>query len=138
MSNLSLYIPVISESISEVFIKKMFLMNNIGRIKGVDFVKNKDKNRREAFVHFNEWFDTDEAKKLQKDILDSSSKTKFKYGPSSNYWPLLVNINANKKIHNPKYETLSKEEILKTHKKVLNLGSTIKEIKEVNNKKVKK
>ena len=135
MSQLSLYIPIISESISEAYIKKMFLMNNIGKIKRVDFVKNKEKTRREAFIHFNEWFDTDEAKKLKKDILDSSSKTKFKYGPSSNYWPLLVNINANRKINNPKYETLSKEEILKTHKQVLNLGSTIKE---ANNKKVKK
>ena len=42
MSQLSLYIPIISESISEAYIKKMFLMNNIGRIKCVDFVKNKD------------------------------------------------------------------------------------------------
>ena len=135
MSQLSLYIPIISESISEAYIKKMFLMNNIGRIKRVDFVKNKEKNRREAFIHFNEWFNTDEAKELKKDILDNSSKTKFKYGPSSNYWPLLVNINANKKINNPKYETLSKEEILKTHKQALNLGS---KIKQANNKKVKK
>jgi hypothetical protein len=136
MSQLSLYIPIISESISEAYIKKMFLMNNIGKIKRVDFVKNKNKNRREAFIHFIEWFDTDEAKEIKKDILDSSSKTKFKYGPSSNYWPLLVNINANRKINNPKYETLSKEEILKTQKQVLNLDRSIN--KEANNKKVKK
>ena len=57
-SILSLYVPIISNSTSEAYIKKMFNIKKIGKIMRVDFVKNIAKNRREAFIHFEEWYDT--------------------------------------------------------------------------------
>ena len=79
MSVLSLYIPIISDSVSENYIKKIFVNKNIGKILRVDFVKNIQKNRREAFIHFDEWFVNDEVSALKKDIEDPNTKTKLMY-----------------------------------------------------------
>ena len=84
----------------------MFASKNIGKVLRVDFVKNKAKNRNEAFVHFDEWFDNDESKKLKADILNPESKTRFKYSHGDKFWPLLVNKNAHNKVTNPNYEVL--------------------------------
>ena len=46
----------------------MFDQHKIGKVMRVDFVKNIAKNRREAFIHFDEWYTTDESFKLQQDI----------------------------------------------------------------------
>ena len=93
-SVLSLYIPVISKTTSEAYIKKMFTSNKIGKIMRVDFVFNKAKNRNEAFIHFDEWFNTTESMALKEDILNPDTKTRFKYNESNKFWPLLVNKNA--------------------------------------------
>ena len=74
-SVISLYIPIISKTTSEAYIKKMFESNKIGKIMRVDFVFNKAKERTEAFIHFDEWFDTQESKALKEDILDPNTKT---------------------------------------------------------------
>ena len=115
MSFLSLYIPVISENISEQYIKKMFKSHNIGIVLRVDFVKNIEKNRREAFIHFDEWFTSDESVKLQEDIKNNETKTKFVY-TKEKFWPLLVNRNPHKRINNPKYEILTKSDITTVYK----------------------
>lgn len=115
MSVLSLYIPIISINTSEEYIIKMFKTHNIGKVMRVDFVFNKIKNRREAFIHFDEWFDSDESKQLQSDILDPSTKTQFKY-QGEKFWPLLVNKNAHKRVDNPNYEILNKAEVKNTYK----------------------
>ena len=108
MSNscVSLYIPVISQNISEAYIKKMFINKNIGKISRVDFVKNLAKNRCEAFIHFEEWFDNEDSNNLQKDVLDPSTKTQFKFNNTNRYWPLLVNKNSDKKVDNPNYKKI--------------------------------
>jgi len=123
MSVLSLYIPIISSNISEQYIKKMFKSHNIGQILKVDFVKNIEKNRREAFIHFDEWFENDESKKLKEDIQNPDTKTRFKYTDSGKYWPLLVNKNAHTRINNPKYEMLSSEDVNTEYKVSLNIKS---------------
>lgn len=115
-SVLSLYIPIISESTSETYIKKMFASKNIGKVLRVDFVKNKAKNRNEAFVHFDEWFDNDESKKLKADILNPESKTRFKYSHGDKFWPLLVNKNAHNKVTNPNYEILKTGDVTNVYK----------------------
>jgi hypothetical protein len=109
MSVLSLYIPIICNA-SEEYIIKMFKTHNIGKVMRVDFVFNKNKKRREAFVHFDEWFASDESKQLQEDILDPSTKTQFKY-QGEKFWPLLVNKHAHARVHNPNYEILDKAEV---------------------------
>ena len=115
MSVLSLYIPIIADSISEEYIIKMFKTHLIGKVMKVDFVKNKIKDRREAFIHFDEWFDNEVSKKMKSDILDPTIKTKFKYN-GHKYWPLLVNKNAHNRGHNPNYEILDKTEVKNVYK----------------------
>ena len=135
-SILSLYVPIISDSISEAYIKKMFANKNIGKIARVDFVKNIAKNRREAFIHFEEWFINEEANLLKEDILNTDTKTRFKYNDSNKFWPLLVNKNPNKKEANPNYIILNTEEVKNVYKVSLNLKNT--KDKGENNKKIKK
>ena len=120
-SILSLYVPIISDSISEAYIKKMFANKNIGKIARVDFVKNIAKNRREAFIHFEEWFTNEEANLLKEDILNNDTKTRFKYNDSNKFWPLLVNKNPNKKEANPNYVIIDKSEVKSRYKVSLNL-----------------
>ena len=126
---LSLYVPIISDSTSEAYIKKMFANKNIGKIARVDFVKNIAKNRREAFLHFEEWYTNEEAIKLKEDILNNTTKTRFKYTNSEKFWPLLVNKNPNKKEANPNYVIIDNTEIKNVYKVSLNLSN-----KNINNK----
>tara|TARA_B100000035_G_C20844329_1_gene484486 strand:- start:52 stop:534 length:483 start_codon:yes stop_codon:yes gene_type:complete len=119
MSVLSLYVPVISDSVSEAYVKKMFKNKNIGTILRVDFVKNIEKNRREAFIHFDEWFDSEESKLLKQDILDPNTKTQFKFNDTGKFWPLLVNKNPHKRVDNPKYQVLDNSEVKNSYKKTL-------------------
>ena len=111
MSVLSLYIPVISNTTSEAYIRKIFNQKKIGNILRVDFVKNLEKNRREAFIHFDEWFDTEESKKLKEQIMSSNSNTRFVYNDSGKFWPLLVNKNAHRRVNNPNYETIKTKDV---------------------------
>lgn len=134
-SVLSLYIPIISDSTSETYIKKMFASKNIGKVLRVDFVKNKAKNRREAFIHFDEWFDSEESKKLKDDILNPESKTRFKYSNGDKFWPLLVNKNAHNRVANPNYEVLKKEDITTVYINKSNVTTITNMKKDTNNSK---
>jgi len=135
---LSLYIPIISEYTSETYIKKMFAKKNIGKIAHVDFVKNIAKNRREAFLHFEEWFNNEEANNLKEDILNKDTKTRFKYNDSNKFWPLLVNKNPNKKEVNSNYIILDNSEIKNKYKLSLNLNKKNENLPNIRNKKEKK
>lgn len=123
MSVLSLYIPVISTTVSEQYIIKMFKTHNIGIVLRVDFVKNIKKNRREAFVHFLEWFNNDKSVDLQKDVQNINTKTKFVYSETGKFWPLLVNKNADKRVNNPNYEILKKDDIESEYTSSLKLNN---------------
>ena len=140
MSVLSLYIPIISENITEAFITKVFSEKNIGKILRVDFVHNKIKNRREAFIHFDEWFNSKESSSLKEDILNPNTKTQFVYGVSTKFWPLLVNKNAHKRNNNPNYTVLKSDDI-KTEFKVslgIETNNSLKPLKNDKSKKPKK
>ena len=136
MSVLSLYIPVIQEKTSEEYIKSIFSKKNIGKILRVDFVVNMTKNRREAFIHFDEWYENEECKKLKDDIMDPNTKTKL-YHTNERFWPILVNKNPHKRIINPDYKILSNHEVKTVCANSLNLikpekmvaKSTVKRIK---------
>jgi len=121
MSFLSLYIPIISEKISEQYIITTFKDKNIGKVMRIDFVKNLKKNRREAFIHFSEWFDDkDECKKLKENILDNNTNTKF-YHTHDKFWPILINKNAHKKNANPDYEILNNNTVKTVFANSLNI-----------------
>ena len=87
----SLYIPHIN-NIEEKYIVRAFREKNIGDVLRVDFVINRVKQRREAFVHFVRWYDTVESWKLREDIINPDTQTRFVHR-ANNYWPLLVNKN---------------------------------------------
>ena len=123
MSVLSLYIPVISTTVSEQYIIKMFKKHNIGIVLRVDFVKNIKKNRREAFIHFDEWFNNDKSLDLQKDVQNINTKTKFVYSETGKFWPLLVNKNAHKRVNNPNYEILKNNDIVSEYTSSLKLNN---------------
>lgn len=88
----SVYIPIIGDKITNAFIEKSFLEKKIGVVTRVDFVLNKRKFRREAFVHFSEWFTSDEANLLKADLLNDQTQTRFVY-KGKEFWPLLINKN---------------------------------------------
>ena len=110
MSVLSLYIPIIDAETTEQYIIKMFETQQIGKVMRVDFVKNTVKNRREAFLHFDEWFDNNVSKALREDITDPTTKSRLVYS-GAKFWPLLVNKNAHSRVPNPNYEVLKSEEV---------------------------
>jgi len=107
----SLYIPIISNSSTEEYVKTMFKNHNIGNVSHVDFVHNLVKNRREAFVHFEVWFTTPEASKLLEAILDPTIKARFVYCESGRFWPVMLNKNATVKEFNPDYKNLTNKEV---------------------------
>tara|TARA_Y100000591_G_scaffold189799_1_gene164132 strand:- start:6764 stop:7369 length:606 start_codon:yes stop_codon:yes gene_type:complete len=90
--NQSIYIPVIGKEISEKYMKRCFKEKNIGEVDRVDFVLNKNKMRREAFVHFSKWYNTPDANSLMADLSNPETKTHFVYKGTS-YWPILPNKN---------------------------------------------
>ncbi len=92
----SLYIPIIGKDITEEYVIKCFHDNNIGKVSHVDFVLNKEKKlRREAFVHFSEWYHTEQANQLksQLDIAKATCQRCQILHNGTNYWPLLLNKN---------------------------------------------
>jgi hypothetical protein len=107
---LSLYIPSgIMSYHTEEYITKQFIEHNIGKVMRVDFVKNLNKgDRREAFVHFDEWFDTKASIALQENVNNIEIKSRFVYHVNK-FWPLLVNKNAHRRVSNPGYEAINTE-----------------------------
>lgn len=105
--SMSLYIPVIQRTITDAFVKKVFAEKDIGQVSRVDFVYNKAKNRHEAFVHFDHWFDTEPANQLKASIIDNTIKSKIYYSDKQ-FWPILINKNPYTKTFNPKYIDQSK------------------------------
>ena len=121
---LSVYIPVIQPHITETYIKRQFDAHKIGNVARVDFVKNVNKQRTEAFVHFDEWYDNETSKKLQEDIKNPDTKTRFVY-KTNKFFPLLVNKNPNKQNNNPMYEIIKKEDLKKQTKIIISIPSTV-------------
>ena len=107
---LSLYIPVVQDHITEAYVKRQFADHNIGKVMRVDFVKNIPKNRREAFVHFDEWFDNETSRALQEDVKNPTTKTRFVYHHKK-FFPLLINKNAHRRVNNPAYEVIKTEDM---------------------------
>ena len=117
---LSLYIPVVQAHITEAYIKRQFNDHNIGKVLRVDFVKNLPKNRREAFIHFDEWFDNETSRALQEDVKNPSTKTRFVYHHTK-FFPLLMNKNAHRRVNNPAYEVINTEDVKSGNKLLVSI-----------------
>ena len=109
---LSLYIPSgIMGYHTEEYITKQFIEHHIGKVMRVDFVKNVAKgDRREAFVHFDEWFDNEESLAFQENIKNIDIKSRFVY-QGKKFWPVLANKNAHRRVTNPAYEIIKSEDV---------------------------
>jgi len=99
---LSLYIPIVHDNDTELKIKTVFKTQKFGEVNNVDFVRNKLKNRREAFVHFKVWYDNDNVTEFMKCLNNPNTKTRI-YHTDNKFWPVLVNRNANPENKNPNY-----------------------------------
>lgn len=100
---LSLYIPRIDtraiprwerEDVVSDFIARQFHELSIGKIHRVDLLKKTDQKGfvfYAAFCHFEEWYDTEEAKALQNDIKDPEVKAKLQFHEK---WFWIVNENT--------------------------------------------
>lgn len=94
-STLSVYIPIIIGKITESQIKDIFNKLDIGLVSRVDFVSkinNSGNITRQAFVHFEKWYDTSSAKNLQIRIQDPNINAKLVYDDPK-FWPLLPAYN---------------------------------------------
>jgi hypothetical protein len=108
---LSLYMPCgIMNFHTEEYIITQFREHNIGKVMRVDFVNNVKVNRREAFVHFDEWFDNEKSLALQENIKNRDIKSRFVY-QGKKFWPLLVNANAHRRVTNDDYEVIKTEDV---------------------------
>ena len=99
---LSLYIPIVHDNDTELKIKTVIKTQQFGEVDHVDFVRNKVKNRREAFVHFKVWYDNDNVAEFIKCLNNPETKTRI-YHTNNKFWPVLVNRNTNPENKNPNY-----------------------------------
>lgn len=112
---LSLYIPVIQDNITETNVKQVFIKKNYGEVERVDFVRNKLKNRREAFVHFKVWYDNEDVKEFKDRINNPNTKTRV-YHTNNKFWPILINHNVNPEKKNPNYINENDMEVVDSDK----------------------
>lgn len=102
-TKLPIYIPRIDtraiprwerEDVVKDFIARQFHELSIGKVHRVDLLKKTDPKGfvfYAAFCHFEEWYDTEAARTLQKDVKDSEVKAKFQFHEK---WFWLINENT--------------------------------------------
>ena len=88
-AKLSVYIPVIDEKINEAFITGIFQNLKIGEISRIDFVYSLV-GKKQAFIHFNKWYDNSKVHELQKKIMSPSANARIIYDKPK-FWPILQN-----------------------------------------------
>jgi hypothetical protein len=91
VKNISLFIPRVFNNIDKERIIKSF--EKFGEIKDIDMVNVEGKNFKRAFIHYKYWFDTPQAIKFQKSVLDKKENTQLKYDGLW-YWIVLENTSV--------------------------------------------
>ena len=120
----SIYIPYVHYTITEADFKNVFNQLNLGKVSRVDLV-NKNNNTLMAFVHFEEWYNTDVAKNLLNTINDPTQTATILYNDPY-YWTLLPNKSTF--ISNPEAlseNLLNTEQLELQHEMILNLQERI-------------
>jgi hypothetical protein len=103
-TKLPIYIPRIDtrslprtwerEDVVKDFIARQFHELSIGKVQRVDLLKKTDPKGfvfYAAFCHFEEWYDTEAARSLQKDVKDDEVKAKFQFHEK---WFWIINENT--------------------------------------------
>ena len=92
--SLSLYIPFIRDNVTLITFQETFHTNNIGKVSSVDFVMNAKNPLREAFVHFEVFYDTQEAYDFQTNLI-REQKMKIWYEDKC-FWSISENFSKKK------------------------------------------
>jgi hypothetical protein len=109
--NSSIYIPRISASYDEDYIKSAFKNLDIGLVTRVDFATNDNGFFRKAFIHVGEYFDSMLANDIRNAHMDEKSFNLYAdFVNKSVYWILLKN-------HKPVQETtLNIHQVVENHR----------------------
>ena len=92
--SLSLYIPFIRDNVSLESFQETFERMRIGKVSSVDFVLNAKNPLREAFVHFEVFYDTQEAYEFQTNLM-REQKMKIWYEDKC-FWSISENFSKKK------------------------------------------
>ena len=82
MNNISLYIPYLQRNVTEEMIKTVFLEQQIGIVKRVDFIPKLNKKNQLyncAFLHFESWFENEKNIQLQRRLKNTEIDTRIVY-----------------------------------------------------------
>lgn len=93
VSNISLYIPYLQRNVTEEMIKTVFLEQQIGIIKRVDFIPKLNKKNQLyncAFLHFESWFENEKNIKLQLRLKNTEIDTRIIY-QANWFWTIKEN-----------------------------------------------
>jgi hypothetical protein len=97
--SMSLFVAYVFPNIGLHRIINIFQDANLGVVSRIDFIKKIDKNGKpfnNIYVHFDRWFESEEAQKFQDSIKDPEAKTTLQYdGPW--FWIVLENTFLKKK-----------------------------------------
>jgi hypothetical protein len=103
-SKLSVYIPILDDTVSEALICQVFMSEGLGVVERVDFIHNR-LGKKQAFVHFVNWNNTLGVRALHMQILDPNQRARLVYDTErSKFWPLLPNRNP---LDTPRTEIIS-------------------------------
>ena len=93
IQNLSLFIPYVFLSITEVRIAYVFENNQLGIVDHVDFVRKTDKfgkSYNSAYVHFSQWFNNSMVENFQERVLNPTKDARIVYDDPW-FWIVLQN-----------------------------------------------
>lgn len=77
-----MYIPYLQRNVTEEMIKSVFLVQQIGNVKRVDFIPKLNKKNQLyncAFVHFESWFENEKNIQLQRRLKNTEIDTRIVY-----------------------------------------------------------
>ena len=93
IKNISLYIPHVFSNYTRGDVSYQFECLNIGEVKRVDFVSKISKNGEvynAAYIHFNQWYNTDAARNFQERVINPNEEARIVYDDPW-YWIVLEN-----------------------------------------------
>jgi len=93
MNNISLYIPHVFVNITKEKISEIFDILSIGRVSHIDFVgkiNGDGKPYNSAYIHFENWYNTDAAQCFQERVLNPDKEARLVYDDPW-HWIVLEN-----------------------------------------------
>jgi len=130
---MSIFIPVVMNTITEMDLSTIFWNGNLGKVKRVDFFINTlvNADKRSAFVHFEYWFATMETLHVQNEVLNNGS---IKYWLNNNEYLIFKKMTCDPipetvlNIHQIASKLMEMESIILEHEnKIIELEKKVSE-----------